>query len=127
MQVSSHNSTFQTNPVVIQPIEQPEVLPTPKPELSPEDQLKVQKHIDKTKEAEVAQEQAKKDSQRALVTGYAGLESKKSQVEIYLAVATEDKVTLENNTLNSLDTLRDVQEQNQTIQAYATYQENQAS
>lgn len=72
------------------------------------------------------EEQATKDAQRGVATDYLGAQSKKSQVEIYLAVATDSKVSLgENDTASIIESLRDVQKQNNAVQGYATYQENQ--
>lgn len=75
---------------------------------------------------EAATAEAKRDEQRANGADYIARQSKKSQVEIYLAVATEGKVDSEGSaTASILESLRDVQKQNNTVQAYATYQENQ--
>jgi len=80
----------------------------------------------KASETEQA-EQAQKDEQRGVAVDYLAASSKQSQVEIYLAVATDGKY--ESNTKATADvieTLRDVQKQNDAVQAYATYQKNQA-
>jgi hypothetical protein len=78
------------------------------------------------KAAEVAAEtQAQKDSARESATGFLEASSKKSQVEIYLAVATDGKASQDNATADVISELRDVQKQNNTVQAYATYQEAQ--
>ena len=72
--------------------------------------------------------QAEKDAQRATATDYLAHKSKQSQVEIYLAVATDSKVELGNDsTASIIESLRDVQKQNNAVQAYATYKENQAN
>jgi len=44
-----------------------------------------------------------------------------------MAVATNDESSHFNETASILETLRDVQKQNNTVEAYATYQENQKS
>ncbi len=73
-----------------------------------------------------AQDQASKDAQRANATDYLAHKSMQSQVEIYLAVATDGEVSLGDSELPSiLDSLRDVQKQNNAVEAYATYKENQ--
>jgi trehalose/maltose hydrolase-like predicted phosphorylase len=71
--------------------------------------------------------QAQKDERRGEATQVLAHQSKKSQVEIYMSVATDSDVNLENNTTSSvIETLRETQKQNQAVQAYATYQQNQA-
>ncbi len=73
-----------------------------------------------------AEDQATKDAQRGVAVDYIGAQSKQSQVEIYLAVATEGKVEVgENSTPSIIESLRDVQKQNNAVEAYATYQANQ--
>jgi len=68
--------------------------------------------------------QAKKDDTRAFLADYAGVQSKKNQWDIYMSVMTESDVDTSNdNSINFLKNLRDVQEQNNRVQAYATYQE----
>ncbi len=80
---------------------------------------------DKATQAD-AEAQATKDAQRGVAVDYLGAQSKKSQVEIYLAVATDSKVFLGNDgTASIIESLRDVQKQNDAVEAYATYQENQ--
>jgi len=76
-----------------------------------------------TKNSEIdAQTQATKDAQRGVAVDYIDAQSKKSQVEIYLSVATDDKVSLDNDTASVIESLRDVQKQNNAVEAYATYQ-----
>ena len=72
-----------------------------------------------------AETQAKKDAVRSSATDFLAASSKKSQVEIYLAVATDGKVSQDNQTADVIKSLRDVQKQNNLVQAYATYQEAQ--
>jgi len=72
-----------------------------------------------------AEVQAQKDSARETATGFLAASSKKSQVEIYLSVATDGKVSQDNATADVISELRDVQKQNNAVQAYATYQEAQ--
>jgi len=79
---------------------------------------------DKMAEAE-AQTQAKQDQKRENGADYIAHQSKQSQVEIYLSVATDSDVDLGNSTANVIETLRDVQKQNDAVEAYAKYQENQ--
>jgi hypothetical protein len=89
-----------------------------------------QNNVDNVKADNAAEEatasQEQKDAQRSTATDYLAHQSKKSQVEIYLAVASESKVELENDsTASIIESLRDVQKQNNAVEAYATYKENQ--
>ena len=72
-----------------------------------------------------AQTQAKKDEFRNTAVDYVAYRSKKSQVEIYLSVATDSDVDLGNDLTDTLEYLRDIQKQNNAVEAYAQYQENQ--
>jgi len=75
---------------------------------------------------EEAAAQAQKDSQREMGVNYLDKKSTQSQVEIYLSVAADEKVELGgNDTADIIESLRDVQKQNNAVEAYATYQENQ--
>ncbi len=74
-----------------------------------------------------AEVQANKDSARETATNFLAASSKKSQVEIYLAVATDGKSSSNNATADVISELRNVQKQNNAVQAYATYQEAQRS
>jgi len=65
-----------------------------------------------------AQTQAKRDDTRANAVDYLAYSSKKSQVEIYLAVASDS----DDSTANIVSALRDVQKQNAAVEAYAQYQ-----
>lgn len=93
--------------------------------LTPQGELNVSNNQD----ANVAQSetdlQATRDDQRATATDYLGMQSKKSQVEIYLAVANEGEAQVDDSTPSIIESLRDVQKQNNAVNAYATYQENQ--
>ena len=68
--------------------------------------------------------QAKKDDARAFLADYAGVQSKKNQWDIYMSVMTESDVDTSNdNTIDFLKNLRDIQEQNNRVEAYALYKE----
>jgi len=67
--------------------------------------------------------QAEKDAQRGVAVDYVAQQSKKSQVEIYLAVATDNSNN--NSTANVIESLREVQKQNKAVEAYSNYQVNQ--
>jgi len=96
-------------------------------ELTPQGELNVNNAKDaKASETEQAA-QAQKDAQRSTAVDYLALSSKKSQAEIYLAVATDGNSDSNSNaTADVISELRDVQKQNNAVQAYATYQMNQA-
>jgi len=73
-----------------------------------------------------AAEQAQKDQQRENGADYLAHKSMQSQVEIYLAVATDGNVDMgDDKTPSIIESLRDVQKQNNAVEAYATYEENQ--
>ena len=89
-----------------------------------------QNNVDNKQAAATAEDEAatvaQRDDQRANATDYLAHQSKKSQVEIYLAVASDSKVELGNDsTASIIESLRDVQKQNNAVEAYATYKENQ--
>ncbi|MCD6173369.1 MAG: hypothetical protein J7J96_06215 [Sulfurimonas sp.] len=94
--------------------------------LTPQGQNNIDnKKADNTAE-QTAAEQAQKDAQRENATDYLAHKSMQSQVEIYLAVVTDGKVDIGNDkTPSIIESLRDVQKQNNAVEAYATYQENQ--
>lgn len=95
--------------------------------LTPQGQHNVSNAQDANAAQEQAQAQEQKDAQRGVAVDYLGAQSKQSQVEIYLAVATDGEYSSDNSTASVIESLRDVQKQNNAVQAYATYQENQNS
>lgn len=150
MQVSNNNNAFQTlnthqqqrqDPVTL-PVEQndPNYSPSEVYEasngnvisdqngdvsLTPQGESNLSNAVNDAKTLAEQEEQAKKDAQRGVAVDYVGAQSKQSQVEIYLSVATDSDVDLGNDTQNVIETLRDVQKQNNAVEAYATYQKNQ--
>jgi biotin synthase-related radical SAM superfamily protein len=67
----------------------------------------------------------KKDKTRAFLADYAGVQSKKSQWDIYMSVMTQSDVdSSDDGMINFLEELRDIQKQNNTVEAYALYAEN---
>ena len=94
-------------------------------ELTPQGETNVNNAKEDAATVVAEETQAQKDSARETATGFLAASSKKSQVEIYLAVATEGKVSQDNATADVISTLRDVQKQNNAVQAFATYQEAQ--
>jgi len=87
-------------------------------------------NVDTKQEANAAEvaadEQAKKDAQRGFATDALAHQSKQTQVEIYLSVATDSQVSVNDNGMSdSIEILRDIQKQNNAVESYAAYQENQ--
>jgi len=94
--------------------------------VTPQGQTKVNNAKEDKATEVAAEEQAQKDTRRGVAVDYTAAQSKKSQVEIYLAVATDGEYSSNSNTTVSiLESLRDVQKQNNAVEAYATYQVNQ--
>ncbi len=93
--------------------------------LTPQGETNLNSAKDEKASQVAAETQAQKDSARESATGFLAASSKKSQVEIYLAVATDGKASQDNATADVISELRDVQKQNNAVQAYATYQEAQ--
>ena len=95
--------------------------------ITPQGETNINNAVEDKQTAVAAAEQAKKDDLRGVAVDYTAAQSKKSQVEIYLAVASEGKVEVgsNNDTASILESLRDVQKQNNAVEAYATYKENQ--
>ncbi len=144
MQVSSQANSFAAMNAYQQPVQ-----PTlPKPEynsrdvyeasngnmiagkdgglaLTPQGELNARNKRDAKVEQTQEEEQAKKDEQRGLAVDYLESQSKKSRAEIYLSVSHDSKESSLGSTANIISSLRDVQKQNNAVQAYATYQENQ--
>jgi len=82
----------------------------------------------KEDEATIQEEQlqAQKDETRDNFVDYVGYQSKKTQAEIYLSTAIDSEVDLGGiDTKTMIESLRETQTQNNTVQAYAQYQENQ--
>ncbi len=95
-------------------------------QLTPQGQNNVSEVKDENSAEQEAATQAERDAQRENAANYVHHQSKKSQVEIYLAVASDGKVELgDDATPSILESLRDVQKQNNAVEAYATYAENQ--
>ncbi len=94
--------------------------------LTPQGQNNINNKRANNESEEEATTQAQKDAQRANATDYLAHKSMKSQVEIYLAVATDGKVDLNSDAAPTIiESLRDVQKQNNIVKAYAAYAENQ--
>ena len=146
MQVSSNTNQYQTLQMQQQPITLP-VQPTePKYSnkeiyeasqgnltrndkgeltLTPQAETNINNAKNDKAQEVTTQVESQKDDARAAATGLLNASSKKSQVEIYLAVATDGESSSGNQTADIISNLRDVQKQNNAVQAYATYQEAQ--
>ena len=145
MEVSHTNNQYQA----LQTQQRPVILPTPEDpkysdkevyeasqgnisrgkdgelSLTPQGQTNVNNAQAASEAESAAAAQESKDAARSTATNYLAASSKKSQVEIYLAVATEGKADSNNQTADIISSLRDVQKQNNAVQAYAQYQESQ--
>ncbi|NPA66120.1 MAG: hypothetical protein GXO11_04470 [Epsilonproteobacteria bacterium] len=114
--------------VSIQPVNDPITVPEEefRPEIPIETKMELQDKLQEKKDSyEEAQEQQEAKT-REFIAGYAEIESKKTQFEILLeGMNPEDDVIdeSESSLIDSLYTLRDIQKQNNTVKAYATYQE----
>ena len=146
MQISSTTNQYQTLQMQQQPITTPV---EPQPEkysnidvydaskgnlivgkdetltLTPQGQNNLNNSKEESETQEAAAQQAEKDAARDSATDLLNANSKKSQVEIYLAVATDGEVDSNSATVDVINNLREVQKQNNTVQAYATYKESE--
>ena len=96
-------------------------------ELTPQGQNKIDNKEAANTAEQAAATQTLQDEQRGTATDYLAHKSKQSQVEIYLAVATDGKSEAKDSTTaDVVSELRNVQKQNNAVAAYATYQGNQA-
>lgn len=96
--------------------------------LTPQGELNVANAKQARADAATAELQEKKDNLRGFVVDYAAYQSKKTQVEIYLAVATQNSdidININHKSINVVESLRETQKQNNIVQAYTQYQENQ--
>jgi hypothetical protein len=93
--------------------------------LTPQGETNLNNAISDKKDITEAQDQAQKDATRSFVTDYLDASSKKSQVEIYLSTATDGKYDGSDDTIEVISNLRDIQKQNNAVEAYATYKEFQ--
>ncbi|MEA3522560.1 MAG: hypothetical protein U9R50_06270 [Campylobacterota bacterium] len=130
MEISNTANQYQAMHIYQKPEHSIQPVPNPEPsepveELTPEEEMDARYEDQAAQDLEDAQTQAKQDAQREYAAGYVAHQSKQSQVEIYLAVATDSDVSLGNNTASIIESLRDVQKQNNRVEAYAIYQENQ--
>ena len=118
LQAQNHPNQQQTKPN-----EKEELITVPEDEFRPE--IPVLPETPQEDEEELQQAQEEKDRAREILVGATYIDSKKTQFEILLeGMNSEDDVVKESSDMwDALKTLRDIQEQNNTIEAYAKYQE----
>jgi len=113
----------QETPITIPEFDDQEIISKLKT-LASEIKDNVQESIQEKATQYQEERQAKKDDARAFLADYAGVQSKKNQWDIYMSVMTDSDVDTSNdNTIDFLKELRDVQQQNNRVEAYALYQE----
>jgi len=113
----------QENPVTIPEFDDQEIVESIK-EITQEIKTDLQENLQEKVDVAKQEDQEKKDNTREFLADYAGVQSKKNQWDIYMSVMTESEVDTSNDdTINFLNNLRDIQEQNNRVEAYAHYQE----
>ena len=95
--------------------------------LTPQGQTNLNNAIEDAQKEVQAQKEQEAAATREFVAGVVSAQSKKTQAEIYLAVASDGKYSIGNGISASdiIKSLRDVQEHNNFVQAYAAYAQNQ--
>jgi hypothetical protein len=136
MQVSAYNNPYQylqqyQQPRKEGPVSTP-VEPRPpvtipeyeRPTLPTEAKMKLQERVDE-KRTEVGDTlQSQKDAIRQYTAAYVGAQSKKTQFEIYMNNTTDSELDSDTPTgIEFMQTLRDIQKQNNTIKAFSAYQD----
>jgi len=115
-------------PVTIRPIDAPDLITIPeyeKPELSPEQRLDLHDRLEERIGEAKASYETRNDELRELTARYIGLQSKKSQWEIYMSAATgADMHDDAPDGVEFYRTLREIREQNNLVKAYALYRQN---
>ena len=113
----------QESPITIPEFDDQEIIETIK-DVTQEIKNNLQDNLEEKVTDYEDENQAKKDNTRAFLADYAGVQSKKNQWDIYMSVMTDSEVDTSNdNSINFLKNLRDVQEQNNRVEAYALYQD----
>jgi hypothetical protein len=141
MEVNSSNNPYLQIAAYQRPMlqeESPSIQPIPKPEDGPSilpipQEEKPQKPLlsDEQKDALLeykAQEDAKEQEQRDALRQYAiasiGIDSKKTQFKIYMTGMLDEEVDITND-FTFLESLREIQKQNEAVRGYAVYKELQ--
>ena len=111
----------------IQPIDKPVTIPEDiRPEIPVEKYMELQDSVREKLDDYQASKEEKEARTRRFIAGYAGIESKKTQFEILLeGMNSEDDVIdpSESSLMQTIATLRDIQKQNNIVEAYAAYQQ----
>ena len=118
MDVSSTTTSFQNVNTYQQPIKLDQAI-TPEGESSVVEEQQVKSEV------VAAEEQVKKEDTRGNVVDYTASQSKKSQIEISFVVEENSDVQTQQDTATSIKNLRETQKQNDVVEAYSKYQENQ--
>jgi len=95
--------------------------------ITPQGQTNLNAAVEEQQTELATAQEDKKDAQRGVAVDHIARQSTKSQVEIYLSVASDGEVDVGNDTASIIESLRDVQKQNNAVEAYATYKQNQNS
>lgn len=93
--------------------------------LTPEEKLDIQQTIEDAIAKREAEKEQKAQRTRSLLAQYTKTQSVKTQVEIYLSVATDSDVDF-NSDSNLIEILSDIKKQNDMMAGYATYKELEA-
>ncbi len=115
MQYLQQASTLKQKDAEILPIENPA-------EIQPIEETPTQEPSKMDKEALIQKIDERKNATRQVIAMSAGINSVKSQFEIYMEGMTGDEYS--NDTIVKLEDLREIQRQNNIVKAYAYYQEN---
>ena len=114
MQISNQLNDYQSLSIHQKPIGE---------EISPEKRLETTSDTDENP-TQIRLDQ--ENQQKEALVSQIGQQSAKTQNEIYMSVALSGKAEQNNtDTIDSINTLRDIQKQNSSIQAHAKYQEQQ--
>ncbi len=124
MQVSSQMNSYQVANIYQQ--SQQEIQPIDPIRTDPRQPIEEEKPLSSEEQLKLDQElQTQKDAQKEYAAGYISHQSKQTQVAIYMSVEDGGNNQNLNNTSTILESLKDVQKQNDALNAYAIYSENQ--
>jgi len=131
MEISSQINDFQAMTVhqkpITAPVEVQENLISQGGEvaLSSEKQNTISNAKDEKSAQDAVQTQEQNNTQASVAVDYLGAKAEQSQTEIYLAVATQSEESSKSSTASAVESLRNVQKQNNELEAYVAYKENQ--
>ncbi len=129
MQIQGNNPYAHLMQYQRPPAEGPSILPIEKPEespqLTPEQKLDLQDRLAEKAQGIKENLDAQRDAMRELTVRYVGMQSKKTQWEIYLrGMSGEEVDTGIGDGVEFYNTLREIREQNNAVKAYTAYREN---